>query len=184
MHHRLLCLCLFIATLGASAQPALASNDIVQFGSTIHVAHDASVHDAVCFFCNIDAQGAVEGDAVVFFGNIHIGQSANGDVVNFFGNITADDEASIRKDMVSMFGSIRLGEHVSVGKDLVAMFGGMHVAPTATVGGDRVSQPAWLFWGPLLTFILVIYLVVHELRGRRRRIYPQSYPYPPPPPRP
>jgi hypothetical protein len=179
MRHRLLNACLLAAALGVFATPAFAKNDVVQFGSNIHVDHDASVHDAVCFFCSVDDQGTVEGDIVVFFGDVHIASSANHDVVNFFGTVKADNDATIGNDLVSMFGSIRLGENVSVGKDLVAMFGGLHAAPTVTVGGDRVVQPGWILWGPLLIFGLVITLVVREYRSYRRRLYLRGYPFPP-----
>ena len=179
MLHRLLSVCLLTTALGVSATPAFANKDVVQFGSNIHVEHETSVHDAVCFFCSVDDQGTVEGDIVVFFGNVHIAGNANHDVVNFFGGVRAEDNATVGNDLVSMFGSIRLGENVSVGKDLVAMFGGLRAAPTVTVGGDRVVQPGWIFWGPLLIFALVVILVVREYRSYRRRLYLRGYPFPP-----
>jgi hypothetical protein len=180
MKRHLLSVCLLIVVLGIFSIPARAAGDVVQFGSTIHVPHDTSIHDAVCFFCDVDAQGSVEGDVVVFFGNIHIATTADHDVVNFFGNITVDDNAHIGQDMVSMFGGIRLGEDVSVGKDLVAMFGSLRTGESLSVGGERVVQPAWIFWGPLLFIALVVILVVNELRKQRRRTY-MRYPYPPRP---
>lgn len=180
MKRHLLSLCLLFAVAGAFPLAAHAGGDVVQFGSTIHVARDASVHDAVCFFCDVNAEGTVEGDIVVFFGSVHIAGNANHDVVNFFGNITADDNARIGQDMVSMFGTIRLGEDVSVGKDLVAMFGGLRAPESVTVGGERVVQPAWIFWGPLMIIGLVIIVVVHEIRTNRRRAY-LRYPMPPRP---
>ena len=181
MKRRLFYLCLVIAIGGALALPAHASKDEVQFGSTIHVPRDASIHDAVCFFCDVDADGTVEGDIVVFFGDVHIGTAANHDVVNFFGNIKADDNTHIGQDLVSMFGSVRLGEDVSVGKDLVAIFGGgLRAAESVSVGGDRVIEPAWLFWGPLLFVALVVILVVREFRAHRRRTV-MRYPIPPRP---
>ena len=180
MKHRLFCLCLLIAVAGALAPTAHASKDEVQFGSTIHVPRDASIHDAVCFFCDVDADGTVEGDIVVFFGDVHIGTAANHDVVNFFGRIKADDNTHIGQDMVSMFGTVRLGEDVSIGKDLVAMFGGVQVAESVSVGGDRVGEPAWFFWGPLLVIALVVILVVREFRAHRRRVF-MRYPIPPQP---
>lgn len=183
MKPRLLYVCLLAAALGAGALPAHASQDEVQFGSTIHVPRDASIHDAVCFFCDVDADGTVEGDIVVFFGDVHIGNAANHDVVNFFGSIRADDNVHIGQDMVSMFGSIRLGEDVSIGKDLVAVFGGVRSADSVTVGGNRVVEPAWLFWAPLLFIALIVFLIVREVRNHRRRAF-MRYPIPPPPPHP
>ena len=103
MKRGLLCLCLLTATLGALAFPAHASKDEVQFGGSIHVPRDATIHDAVCFFCDVDADGVVDGDIVVFFGDVHIGNAANHDVVNFFGSIKADEDAHIGQNMVSMF---------------------------------------------------------------------------------
>jgi hypothetical protein len=181
MKRRLFCVCVLTAALGALAIPAHATKDEVQFGSAIHVPRDGSIHDAVCFFCDVDADGTVEGDIVVFFGDVHIGTAANHDVVNFFGSVKADDNAQIGNSMVSMFGSVRLGEDVSIGKDLVAMFdGGVRVADSVSVGGDRVVQPAWLFWGPLLMIALVVIFVVREIRIHRRRAF-MRYPFPPQP---
>jgi predicted acyltransferase (DUF342 family) len=180
MKRHLLCVCLLTAVLGICSSPAYAAGDVVQFGSRIHVPRDSSIHDAVCFFCDVDAEGTVEGDIVVFFGNVHIATSANHDVVNFFGNISADDNAHVGQDMVSMFGNIRLGEDVSIGKDLVAMFGSLRTSDSVTVGGERVAQPAWVFWGPLMIIGLIIILVVHEFRSHRRRAYMRD----PIPPRP
>jgi hypothetical protein len=181
MKRRLMYLCLLGAALGALALPAYASKDEVQFGSSIRVPRDASIHDAVCFFCDVDAEGTVEGDIVVFFGDVHVGSNANHDVVNFFGTVNADDNAHIGQSVVSMFGSIRLGEDASIGKDLVAMFGGgLSAADSASVGGDRVVEPAWLFWGPLLFIFLLIIFVTREVRTRRRRAF-MHYPIPPRP---
>jgi predicted acyltransferase (DUF342 family) len=180
MKRRLLYLCLLSAALGALTLPAHASKDEVQFGSAIHVPRDASIHDAVCFFCDVDADGVVEGDIVVFFGDVHVGNAANHDVVNFFGNIKADDNAHIGQNVVSMFGSVRLGEDVAIGKDLVAMFGSIRASDSVSVGGDRVVEPAWLFWGPLMVIALVVILVVREVRNHRRRVF-MRYPIPPRP---
>lgn len=108
MRHRLPKHLLMILALAFSAIPAFADRDQVQFGSNIHVGPGETVHDTVCFFCNVDDRGTVEGDIVVFFGSVHIAGHANHDVVNFFGSVTADDDASIGQDMVSMFGTVRL----------------------------------------------------------------------------
>jgi hypothetical protein len=50
---------------------------------------------------------------------------------------------------------------------------------SSKVRGDRVSVPAIVFWGPLLLFVGVIWLIVHELRARRRQRAMAGYPYPP-----
>lgn len=181
MKRRLMYLCLLMAAMGTFAVPAHASKDEVQFGSAIHVPRDGSIHDAVCFFCDVDADGVVEGDIVVFFGDVHVASAANHDIVNFFGTISADDNAHVGQDVVSMFGSVRLGEDVSIGQDLVALFGGgLRAADSVSVGGDRVVQPAWLFWGPLLAVVLLVIFVVREFRLHRRRAF-MRYPYPPRP---
>lgn len=181
MRLRLLCACLLTLALGAFATPAFANNDVVQFGSNIHVAPDTSVHDAVCFFCSVDDRGTVDGDVVVFFGNVHISGHANHDVVNFFGNVIMDDDASVGQDTVSMFGNVRLGNNVEIGKDLVAVFGSERDNGNIRVGGDRVVQPPWIFWGPLFIIALVVILVVREIRAsNRRRMYAAGYPMQPP----
>ena len=179
MRPRVLYLTLFSAALAVFALPAHASKDVVQFGSNIDIAPDSTVHDTVCFFCSVNDRGSVDGDIVVFFGDVHIDGHANHDVVNFFGTVRASDNATIGQDMVSMFGNVRLGENVSIGKDMVAMFGGVRSASTVTVGGDRVIQPGWVFWGPLLVFMLVVILAVREFRNHRRRAFLRGYPFPP-----
>lgn len=173
--------CLLFAAFALAAVPAHASRDAVQFGSNISVPHDASVHDAVCFFCSVRVEGTVEGDIVVFFGNVRIAGQAKHDVVNFFGGVRAEDNASIGHDLVSFFGVIRLGDNASVGRDMVALFGSVHAADSVIIGGDRVVQPAWLFWVPLMMIGLLIIIVVREIRSRRRRQFLSGYPFPPPP---
>ncbi len=154
---------------GPLARPALAERDRVQFGNTIEVPKDATIHDAVCFFCSVNVQGAVSGDIVVFFGSVHVDGQAKHDVVNFFGETRVADNSAISHDLVNFFGGVRLGENASVGQDLVVMFGSLHAAATATNGGDRVIQPAWLFWGPFLFIFAGISLGIGELRSYRRR---------------
>jgi hypothetical protein len=169
MMNRLLSICLLATGLIACATPARADRDAVQFGSNIHVAKDAIVHDAVCFFCSVNVEGRVNGDIVVFFGDVHLAGDAQHDVVDFFGDVKAADNASIEADLVNLFGEVKLGNNVSVGKDLVVIFGSLRAAESVTVGGDRVVQPGWFFWGPLLVIALVVILIVHEIRVQRRR---------------
>jgi len=178
MIQRMLAFSLLGAAL-AVATPALASQDAVQFGTNIYVARDATVHDAVCFFCSVDVEGQVTGDVVVFFGNIHLAGIATNDVVNFFGKVTVDDNMSVGKDLVSFFGVIRLGENVSVGKDMVAMFGSVQAPESLLVGNDRVVQPGWILFGPLIVIGLIVILIVREYRAYRRRLVLRGYPFPP-----
>lgn len=167
-----------------AASPAYANKDAIQFGSNIYVPEGQSVHDAVCFFCSVNAKGTIDHDVVVFFGNVHIAGQSKHDVVTFFGTVRADDNASIGHDLVNFFGSVRLGENVTVGNDLVVMFGGLHAADSVSIVGNRVAQPIWVFWTPLLIFGLIIALIVREIRAWRRRQYIAAYGYPPMPPPP
>lgn len=166
------------------ATPAHANKDAVQFGSNIVVPEGQSIHDAVCFFCSVNAKGSIDHDVVVFFGNVHIAHESKHDIVVFFGTLRADDDASIGHDVVNFFGSVRLGENVTIGNDLVVMFGGLHAADSATIVGNRVFQPLWVFLTPLIVLGLIITLIVHEVRSRRRRDYLAAYGYPPMPPQP
>jgi hypothetical protein len=184
LRHITTCAILIVA-LTFAAKPAHAERDAVQFFGDIVVPEGSSVHDAVCFFCNVTAKGDIDHDVVVFFGNIHIAQHANHDVVNFFGNVRADDNATIKHDLVSFFGTVRLGENVSVGNDVVSMFGALHVADSASIGGNRVAQPAWVLLIPLMILGGIIALIVNQVRAyRRRQMFAAGYPFPPPPPPP
>lgn len=176
-------LLLSCALLAATPQ-ARADKDAVQFGSNIVVPEGKSIHDAVCFFCSVDARGDIDHDVVVFFGNVHIAHQSKHDIVNFFGSVRADDNAVIGHDLVNFFGSVHLGEDASVGNDVVVMFGALHTADTANIQGNRLSQPPWLFWTPFLVISLVVIIVVREIRGHRRRQYLAAYGYPPVPPPP
>ena len=57
MSHRILACSLLSAALVFAATPAHADRDAVQFGSNINVPQGESVHDAVCFFCSVNAAG-------------------------------------------------------------------------------------------------------------------------------
>jgi hypothetical protein len=176
-----------LAALASAASPARADRDRVQFGSDIVVPVGESVHDAVCFFCNVNAKGAIDHDVVVFFGDVHIATHSNHDVVNFFGNVRLDDNATISHDVVNFFGSVQLGENTSIGNDMVAMFGTVHSADSASVIGNRVIEPGWIFWIPLMFLGGIAVLVVSQVRSHfRRQMYAAGYPYqyPPPPPPP
>jgi hypothetical protein len=179
MRRRYLALCFLGAALAAAAVPAGAEQDAVQFFRNIDVTANEPVKDAVCFFCNVHVEGNAEGDIVVFFGNVHLNGEAHHDVVNFFGNVTVADNSSVGGDLVSFFGSVHLGENVVVHKDAVAIFGAVHAPPSTSVGGNRVAISPWIFFGPLLLLILVIYLIVHEVQTRGTRQYAQHYPMPP-----
>jgi hypothetical protein len=178
---RMLAVTLLGAAFVAAATPVRAEGDAVHFGDNIHVDAGETVHDAVCFFCNVDVAGEVKGDIVVFFGSVHIAGKADHDVVNFFGGISAEDNTEIGNDMVSFFGMVRLGENVSVGRDMVTMFGDLHAPDSVTVGHDRVGMPAFILFCPLVLLGLLVTLIVREFRAYRRRQYFGVYPFPPVP---
>jgi hypothetical protein len=176
---KLLAVCLLGAVFMAGATPARADRDAVQFFSDIRVAPDTTVHDAVCFFCSVKAEGEVRGDIVVFFGNVYLAGRADHDVVNFFGKVTAVDNAQIDNNLVSFFGMIRLGEDVSIGRDMVAMFGAVRAPESVTVGHDRVAMPFLIFLGPMVLLGLMITVIVQAIRAGRRRRFLEGYGVPP-----
>jgi len=158
-----------VLVTGWVATPAHAAADVVQFGNTIDVAPNQTIHDAICFLCSVNVKGTVNGDIVAFFGSVRIDGHANHDVVDFFGDVKVADDSSIGHDLVNFFGGVQLGENVTVGEDAVVMFGNMHTASTASFGGSRVVEPGWVFWGPFLAICFGIYFLVHEVRGYNRR---------------
>jgi hypothetical protein len=160
---------------------AHANSDNVQFGSDITVTAGQPAHDAVCFFCNVRADGEVDGNIVVFFGDVDISGEAHHDVVNFFGRTTAADNSSIGGDLVNFFGSVRLGENVTVGKDLVAFFGTVRAPSSVRVGGERTVMPGLIIGFPPLMFILIVFVLIHEYRSYRRRRFLRGYSFPPRP---
>ena len=184
MTQRLSSALLLFSALLLTATPAHANKDAVQFGSNIVVPEGQTVHDAVCFFCSVNAKGSIDHDVVVFFGNAHITHESKHDVVVFFGSVHADDDAAIGHDVVNFFGTVRLGENSTVGNDVVVMFGGLNAAETASIAGNRFSQPIWVFWTPLLILGLIISLIVREVRARHHRQFIAAYGYPPIPPQP
>lgn len=170
---------LLFAALLLAATPARANKDAVQFGSNIVVPEGQSIHDAVCFFCSVNAKGDIDHDVVVFFGNVHISHQSKHDVVVFFGTVRADDDAAIGHDVVNFFGHVRLGENATVGNDLVVMFGALSAADTANIAGSRIAQPIWVFWTPMIILGLIIGIIVREVRAAQRRRYFAAYGYPP-----
>ena len=173
--------CLLVAALAAAAAPMRADNDAVHFGTNIYVAPNSTVHDAVCFFCNVNAEGTVKGDVVVFFGSVRLAGNAEHDVVDFFGGVDAEDGAAVGRDLVSFFGMVQLGDDVSVGHDLVALMGSFRAADSVNVGNDRVVQPGWILDFPLIAMIILLLFAVREYRLWRRRQLYRGYPYYPPP---
>lgn len=175
----ILAICLLGAAFAAAATPAYADRDAVHFFSDIKIAPDATVHDAVCFFCSVHDEGEVEGDIVVFFGSVHIAGKADHDVVNFFGGVSADDNAQIGQDLVSFFSEVRLGQNVSVGKDMVSMFGFVRAPESVSVGHDRVTMPFIIVLAPLILVGLIVIFIVYQVRAHRRRQFLSGYNIPP-----
>ena len=174
-----LAICLLGAVFAAAAAPAYADRDAVHFFSDIKVAPDATVHDAVCFFCSVHDEGEVQGNLVVFFGGIHIAGKADHDVVNFFGEIHAEDNAEIGNNLVSFFGGIRLGQNVDVGHDMVSMFGFTHVPESVHVGHNSVTMPFMIVAAPIIFVGLIVIFVVYQVRAHRRRQFFSAYNIPP-----
>jgi hypothetical protein len=171
-------LCLICAGLLATAAPARASHDEVQFLHNININPDEPAHDTVCIFCNIRVEGKVDGDIVAIFGNVHLNGEAHHDVVTVFGNVTVGDDSSIAHDLVSIFGAVRVGDNVTVGDDMVTLFGPLHAPGSVSVGKDRVAISPWIVFGPMLFIFLMVFLIVHEVREHRRQ-FALRYPLPP-----
>jgi len=173
MKIRALILCLLLAVIALVSVPAYAADDAVQFGSDITASPDHPVHDAVCFFCSVHADGDVSGDIVVFFGGVNLNGTAHQDVVNFFGRTRLSDGAVVQRDLVNFFGSVRAGENSQVGGSLVIIFGNLRAPVSLSVGKDRVMLPGWILWIPFLIFASILIIVVRAFRAWqwRRRMY-------------
>jgi hypothetical protein len=176
---KLLLPCLLAAGFLTASTPARADRDAVQFGVNIHVPKGASVKDAVCFFCNVQVDGEVNGDVVVFFGGVHLNGNAHHDVVNFFGEVSAENGVEIGDDLVAFFSMVRLGENVHISKDMVVMFGTIHAPPTLTVGHDHVYFPVFVLLAPLAVLFLICMGIASIFRGWRERRMAMNYPFPP-----
>lgn len=167
------------AALAEGGIPAHAEQDTVQFFRDINITADIPVHDAVCFFCSVHADGEVRGDIVVFFGNVRLNGMAHHDVVNFFGHVSAADHASIGGDLVTIFGGIRMGNDVSVGKDVVCLFGSVRAPSSTHVNGDRVGISEMVLMIPLIIIALIVFMISNVVRNHRRRQFMAGYPFPP-----
>jgi hypothetical protein len=182
MNQRALFLSLLLAVFALTPVRAHANDDAVQFGSDITASPDHPVHDAVCFFCSVHADGDVTGDIVVFFGGVHINGTAHRDVVNFFGRTRLGDNAIIDRDLVNFFGSVRTGENAQVGGSLVIIFGSLRAPASFSIGKDRFVLPGWVLWIPFIIFASIIIVIVRAFRAWqwRRHMY-AGYPVPPHP---
>jgi hypothetical protein len=180
MSLRALIFCMPLAIYALVPVCAHAENDQVQFGSDITASADHPIHDAVCFFCSVHADGEVTGDIVVFFGSVHINGTAHRDVVNFFGRTRLADGAIVERDLVNFFGSVRAGENVRIGRSLVIILGYLRAPASLSIGQDRVILPGWLLWIPFIIFACIIIAIVRIVRAWqwRRRMY-AGYPVPP-----
>ncbi len=182
MNLRALIFSLLLTVFAFVPMRAHANDDAVQFGSDITVSPDHPVHDAVCFFCSVHADGEVTGDIVVFFGGVHINGTARRDVVNFFGGTRLGDNAVVDRDLVNFFGSVRAGENVQIGRSVVIIFGSLRAPASFSIGKDRFILPGWVLWIPFIIFASIIIVIVRTIRAWqwRRRMY-AGYAVPPHP---
>ena len=174
MLRRILFLGLFAGVL-ASSVPVFAETDAVQFFNDIHVLAGKPINDAVCFFCNVRADGPINGDIVVFFGSVRIdGQTANHDLVDFFGTVRVEDNSTVGDDLVHIVGPTRLGNNVFIGADLTALFSDVRSTPSTRVVGDSMVIPEWVLLVPLFFAVLLVALIAYaiQLRHRPRLVYP------------
>jgi hypothetical protein len=172
----------FLAIFAFVPMRAHANDDIVQFGSDITTSADHPIHDAVCFFCSVHADGEVTGDIVVFFGGVHLNGTAHHDVVNFFGRTRLAGNTVIDHDLVNFFGSVRAEENSQVGGSLVVIFGNLRAPASFSIGKDRFILPGWILWIPFIIFACIIIVIVRTFRAWqwRRSMY-AGYPVPPHP---
>lgn len=181
MPRSLLRLSLCAAAVLAAALPALAQGgNSVQFFNNTRIV-GAPVENAVCFFCNLDAQTEVNGNLVVFFGHARANAPVHGNIVNFFSSTTVPTNVPVDGNVVNFFGRTRLEDGVHIGGNMVSMFAEADISPAASVSGNRVLFPFWLFLCPVLLVAAVLYVILRELRDRRIRAYAYRPPYPPRP---
>ncbi len=151
-------LILLLCPLGAFAQHHSQGQDSVQFFQDIHIPTGQSAGDAVCFFCSVQVEGALNGDAVVFFGKIH-------------------NSGQIQGDAVAIIGSITLANQASVGGDVAVIGGLLNASPDAVINGDHVIIPAALILLQLLLLfgilIALIYGIVWLLNRSRQPACPR-----------
>ncbi|MFP5275518.1 MAG: hypothetical protein ACLGPM_00260 [Acidobacteriota bacterium] len=164
-----------LAGVFAAVTPLRAETDTVQFLKNIHVMPGAPINDGVCFFCDVRADGPVNGDLVVFFGSVRInGQTVSGDVVDFFGTVRVEDNSSVMGDVVHIVGPTHLGNNVFLGSDLTGLFSNVQSTLSTRIVGDRMVIPEWVLLVPLFFAILVVALIAFAIQARRRPrlVYP------------
>lgn len=171
----------FLLGLITSLMPisAHAQRDAVQFASPLRIQQGSSMHDAVCFFCGLHADGDVNGDAVVFFGSVDLKATAHRDLIVLFGNVKLEDGATVNGDLVNFFGTVRLGENTRVGKDLIVFLGTKHASSSAVIGKENVVIPLWIALIPSTVFLLIVFGILMAIRGWQTRRAVVGYPLPP-----
>jgi hypothetical protein len=121
--------------------------DLVQFGETVVVPDQVTVHDAVAFGADVVVEGRVLSDAISFGGDVHVrpGAVVLGDVVAFGGTTRIDETAHVGRRHLSFntpadaFGSVRRSRDVAEGPSPWARFRGLLVSWMSLAGAGLLT---------------------------------------------
>ncbi len=146
---------LFVAAI---VPRAFADDNRVSFFNSISIEEGEEVQNAVCIFCSIRVDGALQGNAVAILGSIR----SNG---------------SIEQNAVSILGGVSLGQDAHVGQNCVAILGSVRRYTSGQIGQNVVEIPFGIIFIPIFFLIGIVYLI-RTLVWRAR----MPFPMPPPPP--
>jgi hypothetical protein len=158
--HRIFPAVLALFLIAVAVPVARADDNRVSVFHSISVEEGEQVENAVCVFCSIRVDGALQGNAVAILGSIR----SNG---------------QIEQNAVSILGGVSLGRDAHIGQNCVAILGSVRRANSDQIGQNVVEIPFAIIFIPIFLFVAVVYLI-RTLVWRSRMPYPMP---PPPPPR-
>jgi hypothetical protein len=96
---------LFLTFVLASAALGQSPGNRTYFGEDIYVAPGQQVHNAICIFCSVQAEGDLTGHVFVLFGSLNLSGRVEGGATVIGGNAVVDSQARVGGDTVVLGGN-------------------------------------------------------------------------------